>query len=273
MITSRDRKPAALSIAGLDPSGGAGVIADARTFDALDVHPMAAVSAITYQNSRGVLGWHQLAVEVIRSQIGAVVGDRVPEAVKIGMLGSPGCVSEVARALNEYCLERVVIDPVLQSGGGFPLIERGGVEVMLDELVPLAALLTPNVRELAGLSGIEISGVDSAKEAAVSLAAAGAGAVLATGIRLERRGAVFAVDILHDGDGFSVFERPWSEGLNVHGTGCVLSSAVAAGLALGRDLHESVESALEFVEDAIGSAVRYGEGMPSAEPGSKRSRR
>ena len=260
-------RTAALSIAGLDPSGGAGIIADLRTFEALGVYGMAVVTSVTYQSTIGVLGRYDLAPEVVSSQLDALFSDTPPAAVKTGMLGRADTIAAVARALEEHEDWPVVVDPVMQSSDGKPLLAVGGLEAMLADLMPRATLVMPNVAELEALCGFELFDVSDLRTGAYWLARQGARGVLVTGWRLEEEGTDYAADLFFDGADFEVFKTPWVEGLRVHGTGCVMSAAVTAHLARGTDLRGAVELGARAVSLAIEGAVAVGKGIPCANPG------
>lgn len=256
----------ALSAAGLDPSGGAGIIADVRTFDACGAYGMAVVTTVTYQSTRGLEGRHDLSPLVVRRQLEAICSDAVPDAVKTGALGIAETAEEVASFIEQKRLSPLVVDPVAASGGGEPLLAEEGFEVLARRFLPLAALVTPNVDELSMLCGFEVFDIDDVKAAAFRLVEMGAGAVLVTGVRVDDRGRAAAADVLLDGTDFEVFTRPWVEGAVVHGTGCVLSAAITAFLAIGSDLRSAVARGRELVGAAMESPVRPGTGAPCANP-------
>lgn len=268
MTTSDRRGPdeprVALSIAGLDPSGGAGIIADARTFDAMGVFPMCVAATVTCQNTVGLKGRFDLPPEVVWGQMEALFEDRKPDAVKTGALGSARVVTEVARFLGDHFAGPLVVDPVLASGGGGPLFDEGAAGALRELLLPRATLLTPNAGEAFVLAGFEVSAAEDMKAAASRLLKMGAGAVLVTGGRLEEDGAALAVDIYCDPGGIEVLTSPWLEGESVHGTGCVLSAAVTAALAAGSPLKEAVAAGRGFVRRAMERPVRPGTGSPCA---------
>lgn len=256
----------ALSVAGLDPCGGAGMIADLRTFDACGVYGMGVAATVTYQSTMGLEGRFDLSPEVVRRQLEAVLSDVMPDAVKTGALGSAGAVGEIAAIIRHKRLSPLVVDPVVESGGGEPLMGEGGLEALTDRLLPLAALVTPNTHEVSLLCGFEVFDIEDMKAAALRLVEMGAGAVLITGMKAgERRGAE-AADLLFDGSGFEVFTRPWMEGVDVHGTGCVLSAAITASLAKGKDVKSAVTAGWELVARAMENVVRPGSGASCANP-------
>jgi len=260
-------KPVCLSIAGLDPSGGAGVIADVKTFRAFDCYATAAVTSVTFQNTTGVFGAeHQSGISV-RRQIEAVVDDLDVAAIKIGMLPTQELVETVADILRERELPNIVIDPVIRSTSGYELIDKAAVRALIDKLFPIASLLTPNIPEAEQITGVAIESEEDIHDAAAILREIGARNVLIKGGHLQNaecrmQNAEFreAVDHLFVGDEHFAFSAEYIETSSTHGTGCVLSSAIAANLALGKALSESVAAAKEFVTDAIHTAARIGHG-------------
>jgi len=267
MLTSSST-PVIFAIAGFDPSGGAGIIADIRTIVAFGCTPVAAVTSLTMQNSTGVSGAIHQTAESLRAQISAVVGEFSVAAVKIGMLPTPESVLEVARLLQETKMPAPVVDPVLRSTSGYELMEPKAREVWLSELMPLARLITPNIPEAEILTGIEITNEHDMREAAHKLREMGARAVLIKGGHLEEKSGVrgrrsvgvdrnrHAIDVLDEGGSVKVFRDEWIDAPPVRGTGCMLSSAIAASFGRGRNLQDSVGAAKRFVADAIRHAPR-----------------
>ncbi len=257
----------ALSIAGLDPSGGAGIIADLRTFDAHGIYGMAVATTLTVQSTRGMDGRFDVGPGVVERQVEAVFEDRRPAAVKIGAVGGVGMVTAVCRALrNAEYSGPVVVDPVLASSGGDPLLDPDALEAFMEFLVPRASVLTPNCAEVSVLCGFDVFEVDDLEAAALRLTSMGAEAVLVTGWKLVEKRRSFAADVFCEGRDIEVMKSPWIEGADVHGTGCVLSAAIAAGLAAGVELRASVVEARQFVRSAIQSAVIPGSGAAVANP-------
>ena len=243
----------ALTIAGSDSSGGAGIQADLKTFAALGCYGMTAITAITVQNTLGVTGIHGIPLDTVRGQIDAVVQDIGVDAVKIGMLATPDVVSVVADAIRRHQIRNVVLDPVMVATSGDRLISQEAVETLRGELMPLATVVTPNLPEAATLldeaeAGHENEAVGQARR----LLARGARAVLIKGGHGEGRESV---DHLIAADGtLRRFAAPRIETRNSHGTGCTLSAAVAAGLARGQGLAEAVGGAKTYVTAAIRAA-------------------
>lgn len=258
--TPAPRYARVLSIAGSDSGGGAGIQADLKTFSALGCYGMTAITAITAQNTCGVRAIHGLPPDILRAQIDAVVEDIGVDAVKIGMLHAPEVVQVVADAIRRHQLPNVVLDPVMVATSGDRLIAEDTVGNLVRELFPLAALVTPNLDEAGWLLGRQIRHEDELAAAADELLALGARAVLLKGGHLPGQRVV---DLLALPGG--VRHRLASERIathNGHGTGCTLSSAIAAQLALGLDLVAAVQAARSYILGAIaaGAAVRTGRG-------------
>lgn len=256
-------EPVVLTIAGFDPSGGAGIIADIKTIHALGCRPVAAITSITFQNSEAFFGAIHQTAESVRSQVLAINEEVKVAAVKIGMLPTVEIVREVARLVRESNLPAPVIDPVLRSTSGQSLIEEDAISFLLTELLPLARVVTPNIPEAERLTGLTITNEDGMRDAAQRLRQIGARAVLVKGghlpkqsseVRGQKSESQAAVEILDDGGRITVFRGEWIEAPNVRGTGCMLSSAIAAGLAHKKGLAESVNNAKTFVADAIRQA-------------------
>lgn len=251
-----------LSIAGSDSGGGAGIQADLKTFAALGVHGMTAVTAITAQNTLGVTAIQGIEPSIIKAQIDAVVTDIGVDAVKTGMLHSAEVIMAVAEKIEEYNLP-VVVDPVMVATSGAELLKPEAKTSLVDRLLPLATVLTPNIHEAEILSGIEIKSLDDAKEAAERIAALGPKAVLVKGGHLATDKAV---DILYSGGMFTVLEAPLHDTVNTHGTGCSLSSAIAAQIAKGDGIVEAVTKAKMFVNRGIKYGLDIGEGPGPLNP-------
>lgn len=252
--------PRVLTIAGSDSGGGAGIQADLKTFSALGCYGMTAITAITAQNTQGVRAIHGIPSEMLAAQIDAVVEDIGVDAVKIGMLHSPDVVHVVAQAIRQYDLPHVVLDPVMVATSGDRLIAAETVQVLVQELFPLATLITPNLDEAQLLLGQSIRGQDDLEPAARALLALGAQGVLLKGGHLPGNEVV---DLLLLPQQPAVrLASPRIASRNVHGTGCTLSSAIAAHVALGQTLTQAVASARDYILAAIeaGAAVRTGHG-------------
>jgi len=259
-----------LTIAGFDPSGGAGIIADVRALMALGCWPVAAITSLTFQNSETLSGSIHQTAESLRAQILPLVEEFRIAAVKIGMLPTRDLVLEIARLLPE--LPAPVVDPVLHTSSGYELMEPTAREAWLTELMPLARLVTPNIPEAEALTGMPIKNESDMRAAAAKLRETGARAVLVKGGHLPvartacppatrpvRTGGMpvlqsEAIDVLDDDGTVTVFRGEWIDGPPVRGTGCMLSSAIAASLAAGMTLRESVSAAKRFVADVMRSA-------------------
>lgn len=252
--------PRVLSIAGSDSGGGAGIQADLKTVAALGCYGMTAITALTAQNTTGVRAIHGVPPDMLRDQIDAVMEDIGVDAVKIGMLHSPELVHTVADAMDRHAMTQVVLDPVMVSTSGAVLIASAAIEQLVSELFHRTVLVTPNLDEAALLVGQPLTCEADMHQAALQLLAMGASAVLVKGGHLM--GDVVS-DVLATADGRVVWMRaPRVASSNTHGTGCTLSSAIAAYLALGYPLTEAVQAAHHYVRDALqaGARVRTGRG-------------
>jgi hydroxymethylpyrimidine/phosphomethylpyrimidine kinase len=252
--------PRVLSIAGSDSGGGAGIQADLKTFSALGCFGMTAITALTAQNTLGVRAIHGVPVQMLRDQIDAVVEDIGVHAVKIGMLHLPDIVHTVAQAIDRHALPNVVLDPVMVATSGAVLIDSPAIAVLVSELFQRVAIITPNLDEAALLVGRTLVSEEDMQAAASELLAKGAHAVLLKGGHLQ--GDVVS-DLLLTADGCTHWMRgPRIATPNTHGTGCTLSSAIAAHLARGLKLLDAVEAARLFVRAALqgGATVRTGQG-------------
>ena len=249
-----------LTIAGSDSGGGAGIQADLKTFAALGCYGMTAITALTAQNTVGVQAIHAVPPEFLRAQLQSVLGDIGADAIKIGMLHTPEVVRTVAWAIDHYGLQRVVLDPVMVATSGDRLIAEETVEVLVRELFPRAAVVTPNLDEAALLIGHPIEGPHALEDAGRSLLAMGARAALVKGGHLA---GDEVVDWLVQPQAPSLrLASPRIASRNVHGTGCTLSSAIAAHLAQGLPLTAAVQRARDYIVRAIaeGAAVQMGQG-------------
>ncbi|BEV08603.1 bifunctional hydroxymethylpyrimidine kinase/phosphomethylpyrimidine kinase [Methylophilus sp. DW102] len=260
------RYPRVLSIAGSDSSGGAGIQADLKTFSALGCYGMTAITALTAQNTQGVRAIHSVPVSMLRDQIDAVVEDIGVDAVKIGMLHSPEVVEAVAQALDAHGLKQVVLDPVMVAANGAKLISDEAIAVLVSELFPRALVVTPNLDEASLLLGRPLTQSDALAEAAQALLAQGAHAILLKGGHLPGHDVLDILAQAHANGQDNILQRLHSVRIsthNLHGTGCTLSSAIAAYLALGCNLSEAVLAARTYVRGALyaGANVRTGEGV------------
>jgi hydroxymethylpyrimidine/phosphomethylpyrimidine kinase len=253
-------QPVALTVAGTDPSGGAGIQADLKTFAALGVYGFSVVTVVVAQNSSRVLGTAPMEPEMVGAQIGALMMQMRPHAVKTGALGEAGIVAQVARAIEEYELPAPVVDPVMVSSSGARLLDVQGEAVMRRRLLPLAAVVTPNLPEAEALSGISIESAAAMREAARLIHRMGPRAVVIKGGHLGPDQP--ALDLLYDGQRYVEFAGERIEGGGAHGTGCAFSAAIAAWMARGVELEEAVRKAKEFVTRALQYAFQLGEGRP-----------
>lgn len=255
---SRSSLPVALTIAGSDSGGGAGIQADLRTFHAFGAFGTSAVTAITAQNTMGVTAVHPVPIEVVRAQIDAVVDDLAPTAVKTGMLATAPLVEAVARALGDHGLTRYVLDPVMVSSTGARLLDEDAVGAVASLLVPLCALVTPNLEEAAILVGTEIRDPGGQRAAARTLIDMGARAALVKGGHGE--GGEIVDFLMTSGGEERTWRRPRIDTPHTHGTGCTLSAGVAGGLAADRPLEDAVDRAIRFTVEAIRTAPGIGRG-------------
>ena len=251
------KRPVVLTIAGFDPSGGAGVLADIKTIAAFECYGVAAVTSLTFQNTRQVLGALNQTAGAVREQIAPLFEDFEIAAVKTGMLPTVEIIRAVAGIIRANAVPVVVVDPVLESTSGFNLVEDVAVDALMNDLVPLASLVTPNIAEAQRISGVDIKDQLQMERAAEVILKIGGRAVLITG---GDAGSALSTDLLLDAQGAAVFsaERIWSK--HTHGTGCTLASALACLLARGCSLRESVPIANKYVTQAILSAPGIGLG-------------
>ena len=252
--------PSVLTIAGSDSGGGAGIQADLKTFSALGCYGTSAITAITVQNTMGVSGIHSIPEDIVSRQIIAVMDDIKPAAIKIGMVHSAEMAVSISETLAKYKNTPVIFDPVMVATSGDKLIKEDTVSVLKRVLFPLMTLITPNLDEAEILTGQSINSVQEMQKAAKALLQTNCGAVLLKGGHLKGE-KLYDVYINSNGDEL-IFESDYIDSENVHGTGCTLSSAIAAYLALGNDLPLAIEKARIYVHDAIlfGKDVKTGQG-------------
>ncbi len=247
----------ALTIAGSDSGGGAGIQADLKTFAAHRVYGTSAITAVTAQNTLGVTAVQALAADVITAQIEAIAADIGVHAVKTGMLATAAIVEAVAAAIETLDLPNVVVDPVMAAKGGDRLLEEEAVAALKSELLPRALVVTPNASEASLLAGMRVDSLDEVRQAAMRIRALGPGAVIVKGGHLS---GGEAVDVLYDGHRFVELRAPRVDTKNTHGTGCTFAAAIAANLALGRSLVEAAERAKQYVLGALRSGFPIGHG-------------
>jgi hydroxymethylpyrimidine/phosphomethylpyrimidine kinase len=252
-------KPVALTIAGSDSGGGAGIQADIKAMEANGVFATSALAAVTAQNTETVAEAHDLPPSLVAAQIDAVAEDMNVRAAKTGMLSAPGIIEAVADRVRAHSLRPFVVDPVMISKTGFKLLKDEAIDTLLDELLPLATLITPNVHEAAHLTGQDDpETVADLRRAAEALYEQGPDAVLVKGGHLADEDE--AVDVLVDGTEERMFAAPRIDTEHTHGTGCTYASAIAANLAKGHDLYDAVDRAKRYVSGAIRHALPLGHG-------------
>jgi hydroxymethylpyrimidine/phosphomethylpyrimidine kinase len=248
----------ALTIAGSDSGGGAGIQADLKTFQRFGVFGTSAITAVTAQNTRGVSRWEPVSADLVRAQIDAVYEDLPPSAFKTGMLATAAIASVIADAIETHSLTNYVLDPVMVASSGDMLLERDTIDILRARLISQAFLVTPNIHEAEILVGEKIEDEDAMARAAEKIVSEmGAQAVLLKGGHLTSGERV--VDILYDGD-VRAFRGQRLDTTSTHGTGCTLSAAITAQLAKGESLHASVRRSIQYVHNAIASAPGLGSG-------------
>ena len=289
---SSGKQPVCLTIAGVDPSGGAGIIADIKTFSAFGCFATAAIASLTFQNTQGVFGAAHQTAATVRAQVLPVLDDFEIAALKTGMLPTREIIEEVARIVAENNLKNFVVDPVVRSTSGFDLIDDAALKVLIEKLFPLATVITPNIPEAERIARIKIETPEDIKKAAKIMQSFGAKNVLIKGGHLpildfglpildleydeaDKESNVDlkinknpkseirnpkSIDFLFMGDEEFTFSADFIETTATHGTGCTFAAAIAAGLANGKTLREAVESAKKFVTEAIRSAPHLGKG-------------
>ncbi len=249
--------PKALTVAGSDSGGGAGIQADLKTFSAFQVFGMSVLTAVTAQNSVGVTGVHDLPPEFVARQLDAVLDDFGADAVKVGMLSTAGIIRTVAGRLKSQGPTPVVLDPVMIAKSGDPLLQPDARAALIEAMLPMATVVTPTLHEAAVLAGLPVATEADMQEAARRIHARGPRHVLVKGGHLEDS----ATDILYDGRAFTRFPAPRLASANTHGTGCTLSAAIAAGLAHGRPLVTAIGEAKAYVTAAIREGFQVGHGV------------
>ena len=254
MATSRI--PKAMTIAGSDSGGGAGIQADLKTFAALGVYGTSALTAITAQNTVGVTGIHEIPTSMIAAQIDAVLTDIGADAVKTGMLASGPIIECVVSKMEQHQVQRLVVDPVMVAKSGDSLLREDAIEALRTKLVPLASVITPNIPEAEALTGMKIDSDADVRRAAKMFTGMGAKAVVVKGGHREGP----ATDLLYDGSKFHEFSAQRIETSNTHGTGCTFASAIAAGLARGMSVLDAVQLAKDYVTEAIRRSFSVGRG-------------
>lgn len=245
-----------LTIAGSDCSGGAGIQADLKTFAAHGVFGMSVIASVVAENTSRVIDIQNVTPDMIEKQIDAVFEDIGADAVKIGMLMTPDCMKAVAEKLRQYAPDNIVLDPVMYAKNGCPLMEPEAGDVLMQTVLPLADVVTPNIPEAERLAGMRIVSVSDMKRAAQKIHKLGGKAVVVKGGHHIGN----AVDVLFDGEHFTSFETERIHTNNTHGTGCTFSAAIASGLATGSDLENAVRRAKDYVTTAIRHSLAIGKG-------------
>ncbi|MFD0695653.1 bifunctional hydroxymethylpyrimidine kinase/phosphomethylpyrimidine kinase [Paenibacillus sp. GCM10027628] len=249
----------ALTIAGSDSGGGAGIQADLKTFQELDVYGMSAITAVTAQNTLGVQGVYPMSAEAIERQLISIGEDLPPDALKTGMLFSGEIIGTVAAAIKRFGWEQVVVDPVMIAKGGASLLQQEAVDTMIDVLLPLATVVTPNIPEAEALSGLTITDLGTRQLAAKRIHQYGCKQVIIKGGHDEAN-ADYATDLLYDGETFTEFTSQRLATRHTHGTGCTFAAALTAGLAQGFTIKKAVQLAKQFIHAAIAEPLHLGGG-------------
>ncbi len=250
--------PRVLTVAGSDSGGGAGIQADLKTFSALGAFGTSAVTAVTAQNTVGVTAVQEVNLDVIGAQIDAVVEDIGVDAVKTGMLSSPGIVRLVARKARDHGFDRLVVDPVMVAATGARLLHDSAVEAVKGELIPAAVVVTPNTFEAEALTGLPVTSRAEMEDAARAIHELGPRYVVVKGGHV--RDSSYSVDLLFDGSGFTEYSALRIDTSSTHGTGCTFASAIAVGLARGLGVPDAVGQAKDYVTGAIAAAFPVGRG-------------
>ena len=245
-----------LSIAGSDPSGGAGIQADIKTITAHKLYAMAVIVSLTAQNTREVSGILGCSSEFVKAQLDAVLSDITPDSIKLGMLLNADIMRSVAKSLKEYDCKNIVLDPVMVATSGARLMDESALNLYIEELIGMARIVTPNLPEASILSGIEIKNIDDMRLAAMKIKGYGCDSVLIKGGHTIGD----ATDLLYKDGKFSEFKADRIDTKNTHGTGCTLSSAIACNIANGLIIEESVKNAKDYVTNALKSNLSIGHG-------------
>jgi len=251
-----------LTIAGSDSGGGAGIQADLKAITLLDGYGMSVITALTAQNTMGVQAIHEVPVSFVEQQIDSVLSDIGADAIKTGMLANKKIIEVVAQKIERYGVETVVVDPVMVSKSGAPLLRKDAQKVLIKRLIPLAWVITPNLFEASVLTGLKVNSLDGMRKAAVQIYELGAKNVVVKGGHLKGK----AIDILFDGKNYAEIESPRIKTKNTHGTGCTFASAIATLLARGEPVPEAVRKAKIFITMAIQSGLSLGKGTGPTNP-------
>ncbi|REK71405.1 bifunctional hydroxymethylpyrimidine kinase/phosphomethylpyrimidine kinase [Paenibacillus paeoniae] len=249
----------ALTIAGSDSGGGAGIQADLKTFQEMGVYGMSAITAITAQNTQGVQALYPMEASIINEQLHSIGEDLPPDAVKTGMLGNASIIAAVAENMARYRFPHLVIDPVMIAKGGSTLLQREALTALIKMLIPLSVMITPNIPEAEELTGIRIVSLSDREEAARCLHGMGSDHVMLKGGH-DPSTRDLVVDMLYDGTAFHYWEHQRIDTRHTHGTGCTFSAAITAGLAQGMSVYDSVNRAKSFIHAAIEHSLEIGAG-------------
>jgi len=250
-----NKLPVALTIAGSDTSGGAGIQADIKTFTALGVYGQSVITSLTAQNIVEITAVQDISPEFVAKQIDALHRDLGFNSVKIGMLSNKKIIGIVADKIKQYKIKNVVLDPVIVATSGALLLRKNAIGLLKSELIPKSLIITPNIHEAEVLTGKTIRGIKLIKQAAVELKDLGCSYVLIKGG--HRRDTVNSNDLLYDGKIFTEFRAKRLSSMNFHGTGCTFSAAICAGLALGKNPEDAVRSAKKFISTSLARSLVY----------------
>lgn len=245
-----------LTIAGSDSCGGAGIQADLKTFSALGTYGMSVITAVTAQNTQGVLDVQDISPDIVEKQIEAIYEDINVDAVKIGMVSNSITIKTIAKNLKKYNAKNIVLDPVMISKSGYDLLKPEAKSALIKKLIPLATIITPNIPEAEEISEIKINNIDDMKKASNKIYEMGPKFVLVKGGHLNDT----ADDVLFDGENIKIFEGVKLKTKNTHGTGCTLSSAIASYIALGYSVYDAVKFAKDYITTAIKHSFSIGKG-------------
>jgi len=248
----------ALTIAGSDCSGGAGIQADLKTFAAHGVYGMSVIVSVVAENTSKVIDVENISADIIKKQIDAVFEDIDVDAVKIGMLSKEECMLAVLEKIKQYKPKNIVVDTVMYAKNGCPLMDPNSIDLFIEKIIPIADIITPNVPEAEKIANIKINNIDDIKKACINIQKLGCKAVLIKGGHLSE--TENAEDILFDGRKFYSYKSKRINTKNTHGTGCTLSSSIAANLALGKNIEEAVHNAKDYITMAIEHSLDIGKG-------------
>lgn len=246
-----------LTIAGSDSSGGAGIQADLKTFSAHEVFGMSIITAVTAQNTKGVFAIQDISPDIIQKQIEVIFEDIDVDGIKIGMVSQIDTIEAIAKALSQYPIKNVVLDPVMVSKSGFHLLQAKSKDALIKQLLPIATIVTPNLPEAEVITGLKVETIKEMEEAAKIIYQMGPKYILMKGGHLEGD----AMDILYDGKEFTYYNVARIHTNNTHGTGCTLSAAIAANLGKGFTAEESVNKAKDYITTAIEKSFSIGQGV------------